>query len=278
MRFKEQKLKLKRNLMPAKALTHISQVKLSIKSALIAVLFTPMLGLAEDVTYPDPIARWQDEGVSIVSEFKAPNGMRGFTAMYEGVGITLYLMADGEHVMWGDLYDAKGTDLSAVALEDAIYSKMAEQLWQRMEKSTWVQDGDPEAKQIVYVFTDPNCPYCHEFWQTARPWVESGKVQLRHILVGILSDESPLKAAAILNDKAPSDALLAYEQAGGQGQLTLPDAIDEKTLAKLEANLEIMDALGASATPAIYYLSPEGRLQQQLGMPDEKQLKAIMAE
>ncbi|SET41872.1 thiol:disulfide interchange protein DsbG [Thorsellia anophelis] len=252
--------------------------KFKLKHTLLAMTFIPAIALAEEVTYPEPIARWQQEGVSIVSEFKAPNGMRGFTAMYEGVGITLYLMADGEHVLWGDLYDAKGTDLSAEALEAAIYSKMAAELWERMEKSTWVQDGSTEAKQIVYVFTDPNCPYCREFWQTSRPWVESGKVQLRHILVGILSDESPLKAAAILNDKDPAAALLAYEQSNGQGALALPNEIDEKTLANLESNLEIMDALGASATPAIYYLSPKGRLQQQLGMPDDKQLKAIMGE
>jgi hypothetical protein len=64
----------------------------------------------------------------------------------------------------------------------------------------------------VYVFTDPNCPYCNKFWADAQAWVDSGKVQLRHIMVGILTPTSADKAAALLGDKNPAAALNAYEQ------------------------------------------------------------------
>jgi protein-disulfide isomerase len=37
-----------------------------------------------------------------------------------------------------------------------------------------------------------------KFWQQARPWVESGKVQIRTLLVGVIKPESPATAAAIL--------------------------------------------------------------------------------
>ena len=57
--------------------------------------------------------------------------------------------------------------------------------------------GKKEAPVIVYVFADPFCPYCKQFWQQARPWVESGKVQLRTLLVGVIKPESPATAAAI---------------------------------------------------------------------------------
>lgn len=228
--------------------------------------------------YPAPIAQWQEKGVSIVSEFDAPNGMKGYTGMYEGTGITLYLLADGKHVIWGELYDEEGNDLSSVELEKSIYAKMAAEMWERMENSTWIQDGSKDAKHIVYVFMDPNCPYCAEFWHAARPSVESGKVQLRHIMVGILAEDSSQKAAAILNSEDPSQTLHEFESNKGNLALTLPEMIDKTTLDKMEANLEIMDALGATATPAIYYLNSAGRLQQQVGMPDEEQLKAIMGE
>src|SRR2546429_3515415 len=51
---------------------------------------------------------------------------------------------------------------------------------------------------------------CHKFWEAARPWVDAGKVQLRHILVGVIRDDSPAKAAAIL--QAPDRAAALMEQ------------------------------------------------------------------
>lgn len=68
-------------------------------------------------------------------------------------------------------------------------------------KNIWILDGKKEAPVIVYVFADPFCPYCKQFWQKARPWVDSGKVQLRTILVGVIKPESPATAAAILAAK-----------------------------------------------------------------------------
>lgn len=60
-----------------------------------------------------------------------------------------------------------------------------------MEKASWILDGKKDAPVIVYVFADPFCPYCKQFWQQARPWVESGNVQLRTLLVGVIKPESP---------------------------------------------------------------------------------------
>ncbi|MCF7099228.1 thiol:disulfide interchange protein DsbG, partial [Klebsiella variicola] len=37
-------------------------------------------------------------------------------------------------------------------------------------------------------------------------------------------------------------------------------------------NQKLMDDLGASATPAIYYMNEQNELQQVVGMPDKKQL------
>jgi thiol:disulfide interchange protein DsbG len=41
------------------------------------------------------------------------------------------------------------------------------------------------------------------FWEQARPWVKAGKVQLRHIMVGIIREDSPGKSAALLAAKDP---------------------------------------------------------------------------
>jgi thiol:disulfide interchange protein DsbG len=86
-----------------------------------------------------------------------------------------------------------------------------------LQNSSWIADGSIGARRVVYVFTDPNCPYCNKFWAEARPWVQAGK-QLRHVIVGILTPESPGKAAALLSAPNPAVALAAYE--GGQVEAT----------------------------------------------------------
>ncbi|CAM5602480.1 hypothetical protein SSTU70S_03334 [Stutzerimonas stutzeri] len=52
------------------------------------------------------------------------------------------------------------------------------------------------------------------FWKQARPWVESGKVQLRHIMVGMLRADSAGKSAALLSASKPEAALNEHEAAG----------------------------------------------------------------
>ena len=62
--------------------------------------------------------------------------------------------------------------------------------------ATWIADGRDDAPRKVYVFMDANCKYCTKFWSDARPWVDSGKVQLRHVMVAVIAPTSAGKAAA----------------------------------------------------------------------------------
>lgn len=48
------------------------------------------------------------------------------------------------------------------------------------------RDADQRTGPVVHVFTDANCLFCNQLWTSARPWVEVGKVQLRHAIVGII--------------------------------------------------------------------------------------------
>lgn len=92
-------------------------------------------------------------------------------------------------------------------------------------KSVVDSGREKEAPVIVYVFADPFCPYCKQFWQQARPWVESGKVQLRTLLVGVIKPESPATAAAILATKDPAKTRHDYEASGGKMKLEIPASV-----------------------------------------------------
>ncbi len=238
-----------------------------------SLVASPLL-VAEEL--PAAVRQIEAKGAKVVGSFDAPNGLKGYAAQFQNRGVALYLTPDGKHVLVGSLFDEQGRDLSEQPLEQMVYAPMAKEVWAKMEKSAWIADGKADAPRIVYLFSDPNCPYCNMFWQQARPWVESGKVQLRHIMVGIIRADSPGKSAALLAAKDPQQALLAHEKAGKASTLKALDKIPAETQARLDANQALMDELGLSATPAIFYLDEQQRLQQQQGAPRPEMLGKIL--
>lgn len=157
-------------------------------------------------------------------------------------------------------------------------------VWKQLESSQAIVDGMATAPRTVYVFMDANCPFCTKFWNDARPWVDSGKVALRHMMVGILTPSSPGKAAALLADKDPARALAAHERAhtaeagrtlasgepqplGDQGLkplASIPPAIRKQ----LDGNRKMMLDLGIQGTPGLVWRDGAGRVHARTGAPD----------
>lgn len=232
---------------------------------------------------PAALQALEKQGVTIVGTFPAPGGLTAWAAHVGQRPVALYVTPDGQHVIAGTLLDAQGKEVAEAALESALRAPMASAVWKQMEASHWIEDGKKNAPRTVYVFTDPNCPFCNKFWADARPWVDSGKVVLRHVMVGVLTPTSAGKAAALLAAKDPSAALDAYERrhvagngkklADGQPRpldgglkplATIPPAIAQK----LAANEKLMASLGLQATPAMVWRDANGAVQVRTGAPD----------
>lgn len=225
---------------------------------------------------PRAIEQLQAKGAVIKGSFDAPDGLRGYAAEYQNNGVALYLTPDGKHVLVGSLMDEQGRDLSAAPLERLVYGPMNKAVWANLQGAAWIADGKADAPRTVYVFSDPNCPYCNLFWQQARPWVDAGKVQLRHVMVGIIREDSPGKSAALLASKDPAQALHTHEQAGKASTLAPLGQIPGAVQARLDGNLALMEQLGLAATPAIFYQDDQGRLQSQQGAPRPEMLRKIL--
>ncbi|MDC8803636.1 thiol:disulfide interchange protein DsbG [Halomonas pacifica] len=221
---------------------------------------------------PAPIAALERQGLSIHGSFEAPGGLTGYAGSYQGRELAAYLLADGEHVIVGTLQDAAGNDLSAAPLERLVRAPQDAETWTDLEQSAWIADGDDAAERVVYVFTDTRCPYCDAFWAAARPWVEAGRVQLRHIMVGVLSSQSPREAVALLASDDPA-AALADHQAGGEiaPLERLPRELEEA----IYANQQLMHGLGIMATPGILYRQGE-LVELAQGLPDEQAMETVM--
>ncbi|MEO8935622.1 MAG: thiol:disulfide interchange protein DsbG [Burkholderiaceae bacterium] len=165
----------------------------------------------------------------------------------------------------------------APAFTSAATPSVTATQWKALEGSHWIEDGRASAPRTIYMFTDPNCPYCNKLWTDARPWVDAGKVQIRHVVVGILTPTSNGKAATLLAAPSPAKALANYEkgqsfstaQMIASGKVRPLDAdvlqplgmIPTPIQNTLDANKNLMLSLGLEATPAVVWRDERGQVQ-----------------
>lgn len=214
------------------------------------------------------------QGVSVVAEFPAGQGLRGFAAVIGDQPLAAYVTEGGQLIV-GTRLDADGERVDEARLQQLVAVPAAVQAWQQLQGSAWVADGDDGAAQVIYTFSDPNCPYCHRFWEAARPWVDAGKVQLRHVMVGIIGADSPFKAAAILEASDRSAALRQHELGFDRGGIDALPAISAHSRKQLEDHQQLMLGLGFSGTPGIVARNPDGSLRKINGMPRPEAMQAL---
>ena len=261
----------------------------TIATSTAVVLVVALASAAASIAFAAPplpatLQALQKKGLNIVGTFASPGGLTAYAAHMGTEPIALYVTPDGKHVIAGTLFDASGENLTAAGLEKVLAKPMAAAVWGRLEKSHWIADGREDAPRTVYVFTDPNCPYCNKLWADARPWVDAGKLQLRHVMVGILTPTSAGKAAALLGDKNPVAALDAHERANvasiakalasgrpkplGDDSLKPLAVVPAALAAQLDANAALMASYGLRATPALVWKDSKGGVQMRQGAPE----------
>jgi thiol:disulfide interchange protein DsbG len=155
--------------------------------------------------------------------------------------------------------------------------------WDDLEHTQWIADGRDDAPRKVYVFMDANCKYCTKFWSDARPWVRSGKVQLRHIMVAVIAPSSAGKAAALMVDPDPARRLSSFEEAHAFGVARMlaggtRHSLEDPNLQPLQAippevgrslvdHERLMLSLGLQGTPGIVFRGLNGQLVARPGIP-----------
>jgi len=158
--------------------------------------------------------------------------------------------------------------------------------WDDLGRSHWIADGRDDAPRKIYVFMDANCKYCTKFWSDARPWVDSGKVQLRHIMVAVIAPTSAGKAATLMTDRDPAKRLSSYERAHAFGVVRMMaggprHALEDPNLQPMDSvpadigrvlneHERLMLSLDLRGTPGIVFRGLDGRLVAKPGLtPDE---------
>lgn len=245
-------------------------------AALVGIGLTAGAQAAE--AYPKILKQAVSAGVSVVRSFPAASGLTGWLLSQGGRYSIVYTTADKQTLLVGSLIAENGQNLSAKLEEQYVPKPDLTRLFQRLEKATYVTEGTSHApKGVVYVFVDPNCPYCHFTWRALQPYEAAG-LQVRWIPVATLGPTSLPKAVEVL---AAGDKTAAFKiMEANHGKPWTPSAQSAEAshpalVAALRQNGELMDAFGISGTPGVIWRDRQGKIQVKAGMPRLSELPAI---
>ena len=180
------------------------------------------------------------------------------------------------------LFIATGNLAAAEPAKASAQQKAAASILADIKQATWIRDG--KSAHVIYVFFDPNCPYCHKVFEMLRPQVARGEVELRWIPIGKLMLTSLGKAATLLEAKDPTEALYRNErgfsqETGSFGGVEEEPVPREDTLRRLKANHALLSRSGFDAVPALVFRTKDGQADLVRGAPPaaffEKLLKNL---
>ena len=175
------------------------------------------------------------------------------------------------------------SSLTAIAAENPSKAearqKAAAAMLADIKQATWIRDG--KSAHVIYVFFDPNCPYCHKVYEMLRPSVQRGDVELRWIVVGKLMTTSTGKAAAMLEAKDPTEAFYRSERGfsqatGSFGGIEEEPAPRDETLRQLNANLALLNRSGFDAVPSLLFRAKDGKADIIRGAPPAAFLEQLV--
>jgi thiol:disulfide interchange protein DsbG len=150
-----------------------------------------------------------------------------------------------------------------------------EGLMQRLDRATWIAEGAKSSDRVVYMFTDPDCPFCNDLWKAMRT-ARAPDVQIRYLLVAVIDADSKGKAGAILESKDRAAALNQAERNYDHGGIAPKASLLAATSETISFNGDLMGALHIFGTPGLIYLDEHNQVKVFAGMPDEKQLREIV--
>ncbi|MGI9377295.1 MAG: DsbC family protein [Tsuneonella suprasediminis] len=157
-------------------------------------------------------------------------------------GRIIYYAPESEHLLFAEVYDRNGQNLTALAQNTAAAKKVA-----GIDTSKALAIG-PEGAPVVIEFTDPDCPYCRaldRFWVAKA--AEGKPVRRLIFFVSGIHPEAAAKAEHIHCSPDKEAAFKAiYAGAAPTPLLTCPDG-----RAKVAADAEVVRQVGISGTPTL---------------------------
>jgi len=247
---------------------------LSVASMLLAA---PALSLA--AAYPKAIQAAVDGGVKVLRSFPAASSLTGWVLSENGHTSLVFTTPDRKTLIAGQLIDENSQDLTARYAEQYLPKPDHAALLKDLVRAPHVVEGAAKnPKSVLYVFFDPNCPYCHYTWMALQAYEKVG-LQVQWVPVAVLGPTSMPKALAIMAATDKTAAFRKMEESGGMGK-PAPAGFGAGTHPELTAavrkNGELMEKFGIGGTPGIVWQEKGGKVRMISGMPRLSDIPAIV--
>jgi thiol:disulfide interchange protein DsbG len=238
-----------------------------------------LLGLslsAVAAPYPKPIQSLIDDGLRIEKSFPAVSGLTGWVVAQNNRYFVVYTTADKKTLIAGNLIGEDGRDLSAVDAEKYVPAPDHSAAYQALTSARTIKEGKGgKGVRPLYVFFDPNCPYCQKLWQALQSY-ESAGLQVQWVPVAYLGPTSQPKAARMLASADSTAAFRAHMQRFGQDRTVPAEATASADVTQaLERNLALMHEFGMQGTPALVWQDDAGQVRTLVGLPPASALPRI---
>jgi len=279
-------------------------------------VFTGLVGFQIGVSMPAPSSQPVKVGQLVQSAshgqakaaqtFHGPDGLRG--VVLQGTGpshsSTVGWVVPGAKplLMIGDVIDATGQEYTAAAAKAHRVSQTTATAAAHTSaapaptQTSAAQNPDPLSKPALlkalktrahtlqsgsgphslYVFIDPNCPYCHELFQAVhkiQPQLDRLGVSVAWVPAAVIKQSSIGKAAAVLKGGIP--VLVKdethFDESGESGGIQPVKA--QRWIRQVRDNTVLLDRDGGpSAVPTLVWRDAKGSIHSKVGVMGKKRL------
>ncbi len=183
-------------------------------------------------------------------------------------------LVDGKYLAPGMLLDSTGQNLTA-SMAQKLHLMPKQAAPTALAKTMLAAPGFVwgHSGPMITAFLDPNCIFCHLFYEHISPLVKAGKVRVKVVPVGFLKPSSFPKAVTILQSSNPSDSWAVDEKhfnvQAEEGGIQPSAHLTSKVVKEIHANTKLLASTGEVATPTILYCSGDkpGDVQMIRGLP-----------
>ncbi len=178
-----------------------------------------------------------------------PGPISGLCAIQVKVGSQhrlIYTDSKGEHIILGEIYSAQdGKNITKAAVMEL--NRFSPEELEKLASLAAFTVG--EKGPVVYLVTDPQCPYCKKAEGIIAPMAERGKLQLKVLLFPLKFHKGAKEESiSIICDNKGLEGLKNRYRSENQC---------EEGRKKVEETIRFLQSKGVSATPT--YIFPDGR-------------------
>lgn len=247
-------------------------------SSIAAALVLGASGLAlaaTEATPPKALKMLEVVGGKIVKSFPVGDGLTGWVVKTPQKDMILYSTATGKYLISGEIFSEEGQPMGKDFAEKYLPKPDLSKAIAKLPESSYVVEGKPGGKRVVYVFAEPNCGFCNKLWKDYTAEGVLGDVEIRNIPVAFLRKDSTTKAAKILSADNPTEAFNWNERHHGQPMPEDMGKADAEHIAKVQQNNALMREMGFRGTPAIVYQDDKGSWKILKGYPGKAAVEKI---